>query len=58
MVQNYYNKFLHKKGKRKMKKIKTIMIILAILLVSLVSFGGIYVQKQNRMENKVKEYDL
>ena len=41
-----------------MKKIKTIMIILAILLVSLVSFGGIYVQKQNRMENKVKEYDL
>lgn len=41
-----------------MKKVKTITIILAIILISLVSFGGVYVQTQNRMENKVKNYSL
>ena len=41
-----------------MKKVKIITIILAIVLVSLVSFGGVYIQTQNRMEDKVKEYSL
>lgn len=40
------------------KVLKTIIIILVIVLVSLVSFIGIYVQVQNRMENKVKNYQL
>lgn len=41
-----------------MKKVKIITIVLAIILVTLVSFGGIYIQTQNRMENKVKDYQL
>ena len=41
-----------------MKKVKIITIILAIVLVSLVAFGGVYIQTQNRMEDKVKEYSL
>ena len=41
-----------------MKKIKITTIILAIILITLVAFGGIYIQKQNRMENKVKGYIL
>ena len=41
-----------------MKKVKTITIILAIILVTLVAFVGVYVQTQNRMENKVKNYAL
>ena len=41
-----------------MKKVKIITIILAIVLVSLVTFGGVYIQTQNRMEDKVKEYSL
>ena len=41
-----------------MKKVKIITIILAILLISLISFGGIYVKTQNRMENKVRGYEL
>ena len=41
-----------------MKKVKIITIILAIILVSLISFVGIYMQTQNRMENKVKDYQL
>ena len=39
-----------------MKKVKIITITLAIVLVTLVAFAGIYVQTQNRMENKVKDY--
>ena len=41
-----------------MKKIKIITIILAIILVTMVAFAGVYMQKQNRMENKVKDYQL
>ncbi len=39
-------------------KLKIITIILAIVLICLVSFIGVYVQVQNRMENKVKDYSL
>jgi membrane protein len=46
------------KGMLKMKKVKILTIILAIILVTLIAFGGIYVQTQNRMENKVKDYEL
>lgn len=41
-----------------MKKVKIITIILAIVLITLVAFGGVYLQTQNRMENKVKDYAL
>ena len=41
-----------------MKNIKIITIVLAIILVTLVAFGGVYLQTQNRMENKVKDYTL
>lgn len=41
-----------------MKKVKILTIALAILLVTLIAFGGIYIQTQNRMENKVKDYEL
>ncbi|MBQ9659270.1 MAG: hypothetical protein IJV31_11020, partial [Clostridia bacterium] len=41
-----------------MKSIKKITIILTIILVSLVSFAGIYVKKQNRMEDITKDYNL
>lgn len=41
-----------------MKKIKTITIILLIVLITMISFFGIYVHVQNRMENKVKDYEL
>ena len=39
------------------KAIKILTIILTIVLVSMIGFLGIYVQKQNRMENIVKDYD-
>ncbi len=39
------------------KAIKILTIILTIILVSMIGFIGIYVQKQNRMENIVKDYD-
>lgn len=39
------------------KAIKILTIILTIVLVSMIGFLGIYVQKQNRMENIVKNYD-
>lgn len=42
----------------KMKKLKIITIVLAIILVTLVAFGGVYIKTQNRMENKVKDYDF
>ena len=38
--------------------VKTITIVLAIILVSMIGFVGIYNQKQNHMENMVKDYDL
>ena len=41
-----------------MKKVKILTIVLAIILVTLIAFGGIYIQTQNRMENKVKDYEL
>lgn len=39
-----------------MKKIKILTIILGIVLITIVAFFGVYVQKQNRMEDKVKDY--
>ena len=41
-----------------MKKVKIATIILAIVLIALVAFGGVYIKTQNRMENKVKDYDF
>ena len=41
-----------------MKTLKIITITLAIILVTLVAFGGVYIKTQNRMENKVKDYEL
>lgn len=41
-----------------MKKVKITTIILAIILISLVAFAGVYIKTQNRMENKVKDYQL
>lgn len=41
-----------------MKKVKITTIILAIILITLVAFGGVYIKTQNRMENKVKSYEL
>ena len=42
----------------KKNKIKIITIILAIILIALVAFFGVYVKFQNRMENKVKDYNF
>lgn len=39
-----------------MKKIQLVTKILAVILVVAIAFVGIYVQKQNRMENVVKDY--
>lgn len=39
-----------------MKKIKMLTIILAIVLVTLIAVLGIYIPKQNRMENILKDY--
>lgn len=39
-----------------MKKVKYLAITLAIVLVTMVACVGIYLPKQNRMENKVKDY--
>ena len=41
-----------------MKKVKILTSVLAIILVTLIAFGGIYLPTQNRMENKVKDYEL
>ena len=41
-----------------MKTIKIITIILAIILITIIAFGGVYIRTQNRMENKVKDYDF
>ena len=40
------------------KILKIITIALIIVLISLISFMGLYVQVQNRMENKIKDYKL
>ena len=40
-----------------MKKIKLLTIILGIVLVTMVAFFGVYVPIQNRMENKVRDYE-
>ena len=42
----------------KKNKIKIITIIFAIILIALVAFLGVYVKFQNRMENKVKDYNF
>ena len=42
----------------KKNKLKIITITLLIVLVTMISFFGVYVQVQNRMENKVKDYEL
>ena len=41
-----------------MKKVKIITITLIIVLITMIAFGGIYVKKQNRMEDTVKGYSL
>lgn len=41
-----------------MKKIKILTITLLIVAITMIAFLGIYVQKQNRMENLIKDYDL
>lgn len=41
-----------------MKKIQLLIKILAVALVVAIAFVGIYVQKQNRMENVIKDYSL
>lgn len=41
-----------------MKKIQLVIKILAVALVVAIAFVGIYVQKQNKMENVVKDYSL
>ena len=43
---------------KKQRVFKVVTIILAIILISMIGFVGIYTQKQNRMENIVKGYDL
>lgn len=42
----------------KKNKLKIITITLLIVLVTMISFFGVYVQVQNRMENKVKDYEF
>ena len=39
-----------------MKKLKTLTIVLAIILIAIIAVLGIYIPKQNRMENVVKDY--
>lgn len=39
-----------------MKKVKLLTITLIIVLVAMVAFVGVYVKKQNRMEDKVRDY--
>lgn len=41
-----------------MKKIKILTITLSIVAITMIAFLGIYRQKQNRMENIMKDYDL
>ena len=41
-----------------MRRVKILTIVLVIVLLSLIAFGGIYIQTQNRMENKVRDYKL
>ncbi len=41
-----------------MKKIKIITVTLLVILITMVSFFGVYVHTQNRMENKVRDYEL
>ena len=39
-------------------KLKISLYVLVVLLLALISFGGIYVQKTNKMKNKLPEYIL
>lgn len=41
-----------------MKKIQLIIKVLVVALIVAIAFVGVYVQKQNRMENVVKDYSL
>ena len=45
-----------KKTTKEMRIIPIVTISLAMILVALIGFFGVYVQTQNRMENKVKDY--
>lgn len=56
MIQNYYNKIEEEENVKANKKITVVTIILWIVLTCLVSFFGVYVQKQNRMENVLPDY--
>lgn len=49
---------MKEKQKRNGNGIKILTIVLAIILISMIGFIGIYKQKQNRMENIMKGYDL
>ena len=42
----------------KKNKLKITTITLLIVLLTMIAFVGVYVQVQNRMENKVKDYQL
>lgn len=42
----------------KKNKLKIITITFLIILITMIAFFGIYVQVQNRMENKVKDYEF
>lgn len=41
----------------KMKKVKILTISLVVVMISMIGFYGIYVTVQNRMENKVRDYE-
>ena len=41
-----------------MKKMKILTITLLIVAITMIAFLGIYIPKQNRMENVMKNYDL
>lgn len=41
-----------------MKKVKLLTIILAIVLISIVGFIGVFEETPNRIENKVRDYEL
>lgn len=45
-----------KKQTKDMKVVPVLTMLLAIVLVAMVGFFGVYVQKQNRMEDQVKGY--
>ena len=47
-----------KQNKKNFNGIKIFVICLAVILVAMIGFFGLYVKKQNRMENVIKKYNL